>query len=70
MITYVTRTHTLRLHICTHAYMTVSSETPMGLNLQFSSTPRGEVKNDIVSKSHKISHNEALLLWSIYFRLE
>ena len=39
----------------------------MGPNFGFSSTPRRKVKNDILRDSHKISRNEALSSWSIYF---
>jgi len=42
----------------------------MGPKFVFSSTPRGKVKNGILSKSHKISQNEAMLFWSIHFGLK
>ena len=62
-------------YIYIHTYIfiyiyTVSSSNPMGSKFWFFPTPGGKVKHDILSKSHKISQNEALLLWSIYFVLE
>jgi len=35
----------------------------MGPGFGLSSSPPGKVKNEILTESHKISQNEALLFW-------